>query len=81
MLAEPPTPEPEPEPAIEPTPVENNIHFTLSVDTRNQRLYVNEKVGTSKIKTEGDGITGYLKLRTADNYYIEIPISGTMVKG
>ncbi|AGB49468.1 hypothetical protein Metho_1238 [Methanomethylovorans hollandica DSM 15978] len=81
VLAEPPTPEPEPEPAIEPTPVENNIHFTLSVDTRNQRLYVNEKVGTSKIKTEGDGITGYLKLRTADNYYIEIPISGTMVKG
>jgi len=80
VLVEPPKPEPEPEPVIEPTPIENNVHFTLSVDARNQRLYVNEKVDTTTIKTEGDSITGYLKIRTADNYYIEIPISGTMKK-
>jgi len=81
VLVEPPKPEPEPEPVIEPTPIENNVHFTLSVDARNQRLYVNEKVDTTTIKTEGDSITGYLKIRTADNYYIEIPLSGTMIKG
>lgn len=83
VLIEPPEPEPEPipEPVPVPLPAKNKIHFTLSIDTRNQRLYVNEKVDATGIKTEGDSITGYLKIRTADNYYIEIPISGTMTKG